>query len=68
MPRLVGKQSHTGENIAALLILAAIAGVALEYVGTINVVPGFGRDDRYSPLQSQVVDEHAIAYSIANLG
>lgn len=63
MPRLVGKQSHAGENIAALLILAALAGVTLEYVGAINVVPGFGRDSGYSPLQSQLVDEHAIADS-----
>jgi hypothetical protein len=60
MPRLVGKQSHTGENIAALLIVAAIAGVALEYIGVINVVPGFGQDDRYSPLQSQTTNELTI--------
>ncbi|MBW4583205.1 MAG: hypothetical protein KME42_26855 [Tildeniella nuda ZEHNDER 1965/U140] len=63
MPRLVGKQSHTGENIAALLILAAIAGITLEYIGAVNAVPGFGRDERYSPLQSRVVEEHAIAHS-----
>ncbi len=62
MPRLVGKQSHTGENVAALLILAAIVGVVLEYVGVINVVPGFGRDDRYSPMQGQVTNEHVTAH------
>jgi hypothetical protein len=62
MPRLVGKQSHTGENVAALLVVAAIVGVALEYIGVINVVPGFGRDDRYSPLQSQVTNGHVMAY------
>ncbi|MBW4469098.1 MAG: hypothetical protein KME45_01700 [Stenomitos rutilans HA7619-LM2] len=61
MPRLVGKQSHTGENITALITLAAVIGVALEYIGVINVVPGFGRDDRYSPLQSHVTSEHVIA-------
>jgi hypothetical protein len=60
MPRLVGKQSHTGDNIAALLILAAVAGVTLEYVGIINLVPGFGNDDRYSPLQRQLTNEHTI--------
>lgn len=60
MPRLVGKQSHTGENVAALIILAAVVGVVLEYIGVINVVPGFGRGDRYRPLQSYVKSEHVI--------
>jgi len=62
MPRLVGKQSHAGENVAAFIIIAAIAGVALEYIGVVNVVPGFGRDDRYSPLQSQVTNEYVMAH------
>ncbi|PSB27759.1 hypothetical protein [Stenomitos frigidus] len=61
MPRLVGKPSHAGENVAALILLAAIVGVALEYMGVINVVPGFGRDS-YDPMQSQVTNEHIVAH------
>lgn len=60
MPRLVGKQSHTGENITVLITLAAVVSVALEYIGVINVVPGFGQDDRYSPLQSHVNNEQVM--------
>lgn len=63
MPRLVGKQSHTGENVAALIVLAAIVGVALEYIGVINVIPGFGRDDHYAPLQSHVTNERVMTQS-----
>lgn len=61
MPRLIGKQSHTGENVAALIVLAAVVGVVLEYIGVINIIPGFGRDDRYSLLQSHTTNEQVIA-------
>lgn len=44
MPRLVGKRSNPTPAIAFFVILAAAAfGVALEYDGYINVVPGYGR-------------------------
>jgi hypothetical protein len=44
MPRLVGKRSNPTPAIALFVILAAAAfGVALEYDGYINVVPGYGR-------------------------
>ncbi len=44
MPRLVGKQSNTG-LYASLILLAAVAGfVGLEYIGAINVIPGFGKE------------------------
>ena len=60
MPRLVGKQSHTGENVAALLVLAAVVGVALEYAGVINVIPGFGRDGRHNVFQNRASSEHVM--------
>lgn len=43
MPRLVGQRSDSSSSIALVLIVLA-AGVSLEYLGYVNVVPGFGRD------------------------
>jgi hypothetical protein len=58
MPRLVGKRSDAGANVTALLLLAAIAGVLLEYFGVIDVIPRFGREGRYMQLQGQTTNEH----------
>jgi hypothetical protein len=44
MPRLVGKHSDASPMIALLCLLAISAGISLEYLGYINVVPGFGQD------------------------
>jgi hypothetical protein len=44
MPRLIGKQSNSAVPVS-LLILASIATViGLEYIGSINVINGFGND------------------------
>jgi hypothetical protein len=44
MPRLVGKQSNSAIPLS-LLILASIATViGLEYIGSINIINGFGND------------------------
>lgn len=51
MPRLVGKRSDASPMIALLLLLAIGFGVSLEYLGYINVVPGFGRYSRYTSQQ-----------------
>jgi hypothetical protein len=48
MPRLVGQRSDSSPTIALLFLLAIIAGVSLEYLGYVNVVPGFGRDVPYT--------------------
>jgi hypothetical protein len=44
MPRLIGKPSKAPVYLGIILLIAA-AGV-LEYVGEIDVIPGFGRDGR----------------------
>jgi hypothetical protein len=44
MPRLVGKPSRTPLYVG-IALLAAVAGLgALEYTGTIDLIPGFGED------------------------
>jgi predicted small secreted protein len=48
MPRLVGKPSDASSTIALLFLLALAAGVSVEYLGYVNVVPGFGRDIPYT--------------------
>lgn len=48
MPRLIGQRSDSGSTIALLVLLAFAAGMSLEYLGYINVVPGFGRDIPYT--------------------
>lgn len=44
MPRLIGKQSTSGWSVSLVLILAIAAAGSLEYLGFINVIPGFGRE------------------------
>jgi hypothetical protein len=54
MPRLVGKDSSKGLIYAGLVVLLAIAGfTALEYTGTIDVIPGFGESTRPLPPERQ---------------
>jgi hypothetical protein len=48
MPRLMGKRSNSDSTIALFLLLAIAAGAFLEYTGYVNLIPGFGRDGRYS--------------------
>ena len=57
MPRLVGQRSNNGANITVLIILAAIVGILLEYIGAIDIVPGFGREGYYFQLQGQPTNE-----------
>lgn len=52
MPRLIGERSDSGSTLALLFLLALIAGVLLEYLGYVNVVPEFGRDVAYTSQQS----------------
>jgi hypothetical protein len=42
MPRLIGKQSNDSWYVTLALILAIAAAGSLEYLGVINVIPGFG--------------------------
>ncbi len=48
MPRLIGQRSDSSPTIALLFLLAIAAGISLEYLGYVNVVPGFGRDIPYT--------------------
>ena len=44
MPRLIGKQANSTIPLS-LLILASIAtAIGLEYIGSINVINGFGNN------------------------
>jgi hypothetical protein len=44
MPRLVGQRSNNSPYLVLLVAIAAIAVVAVEYLGVTDVVPEFGRD------------------------
>lgn len=57
MPRLVGQRSNNGASITALIILAALGGILLEYLGVIDIVPGFGREEYHFQLQGQPTNE-----------
>lgn len=57
MPRFIGQRSNTGSSFTLLIIFVAIAGVLLEYVGVIDIVPGFGREGRGFRLQNQSTSE-----------
>ncbi len=59
MPRLVGQRSNTGANITSLIIIGAIVGVLFEYLGVIDIVPGFGREGGYFQLQGQPTNEQS---------
>lgn len=57
MPRLIGQRSNAGANITGLILFVAIVGVLLEYLGAIDIVPGFGRERGYVQLQGQPTTE-----------
>ncbi len=44
MPRLLGKSSKTPVYVGIAVLVAIAGAVALEYSGTIDLVPGFGQD------------------------
>jgi hypothetical protein len=46
MPRLLGKSSKTPLYVGAALVIAIGGAVALEYSGTVDVVPNFGKDQK----------------------
>jgi hypothetical protein len=48
MPRLIGQRSDSSPAIALLCLLILTAGISLEYLGYINIIPGFGRDIPYT--------------------
>jgi len=60
MPSLIEKRYDNGANITVLIILAAIVGIFLEYLGVIDIVPGFGRDGSYFQVQGQPTNEQGI--------
>jgi hypothetical protein len=43
MPRLVGKPSKAPSYIGLALLVTILGAGALEYSGTIDLVPGFGQ-------------------------
>lgn len=46
MPRLIGKTSKTPLYIGISILATVAVAVALEYSGTIDLVPGFGQTRR----------------------
>ena len=44
MPRLVGKRPSSAPALLTLLTIVGLGAVALEYLGYINLVPGFGQN------------------------
>jgi hypothetical protein len=44
MPRLLGKSSKAPVYLGITILTAVAGAVALEYLGTINVIPGFGKE------------------------
>lgn len=50
MPRLVGKQSNTSSYVTLTFLLGLVigAGVISEYLGVVNLIPGFGHEGRES--------------------
>jgi len=48
MPRLIGQRSDSSPAITLVVLLALIAGISLEFLGYVNVIPGFGRDILYT--------------------
>lgn len=60
MPRLIGQRSNNRANISVLIIFAAIVGILLEYLGAIDIVPGFGREGYYFQFQGESTNEQGI--------
>jgi hypothetical protein len=46
MPRLIGKSSEAPLYLGIALMVVIAGAVALEYMGTINVIPGFGKEHK----------------------
>jgi hypothetical protein len=46
MPRLLGKSSKTSLYIGTALVIAVAGAIALEYSGTIDVIPNFGKEQK----------------------
>jgi hypothetical protein len=44
MPRLIGKQANGSWSLGLLLLIAITTAGTMEYLGLINVIPGFGWD------------------------
>lgn len=68
MPRLMGRQTNTGSyvTVAFILGLAIGAGVILEYLGAINLIPAFGQEGRYMDKQSNTTGKLLIAHHTGN--
>jgi hypothetical protein len=54
MPRLVGKQSNKGLYVGLFLLVAIAGFIGLEYSGTMNVIPGFGKESILINRQKQL--------------
>jgi hypothetical protein len=51
MPRLVGKSSNKGLVFGGVIVVLAIATAGtLEYIGVIDVIPGFGQNTSSAPI------------------
>lgn len=46
MPRLVGKKSNNGLLAGFVLLAAVVAAGAVEYLGYVNFIPSWGKDQR----------------------
>jgi hypothetical protein len=44
MPRLIGKQSNPAIPLSLLIIASIAVLTGLEYIGSINIINGFGND------------------------
>ncbi|NJR37558.1 MAG: hypothetical protein HC781_00400 [Leptolyngbyaceae cyanobacterium CSU_1_4] len=66
MPRLVGKQSNDGLRVSLVMLTAIAIAAGLEYVGIIDLVPGFGKDNvtlsvaRYGISSDQVIVSESV--------
>jgi hypothetical protein len=46
MPRLIRKSSEAPLYLGITLLLVMAGAVALEYTGTIDIIPGFGKEHK----------------------
>lgn len=53
MPRLVGRQSNSSWYTGLFLVVAIATLGSLEYLGVINIIPGFGEDQRFGDQSQQ---------------